>query len=59
MAQVRALDWITQTALKKVVEVIGIDIVDMNCIIIVIYRSPKGLLDDVFKCLHCTERLLV
>jgi hypothetical protein len=46
MAQVRALDRITVNSIEKTVEVIGIDIVDMNCIIIVIYRSPKGLLDD-------------
>jgi hypothetical protein len=57
MAQVRALDWITANSIEKTVEVIGIDIVDMNCIIIVIYRSPKGLLEDFFNCLDCTRIL--
>jgi hypothetical protein len=53
MTQVRAVDWITANNIEKTVKVIGIDIVDMNCIIIVIYRSPKGLLDDFFSCLDC------
>jgi hypothetical protein len=53
VTQVRALDQITANSIEKTVELIGIDIVDMNCIIIVIYSSPKGLLEDFFNCLDC------
>jgi hypothetical protein len=53
MAQVRTLDWITANSIEKTVEVIGVDIVDMNCIIIMIYRSSNGLLDDLFNCFDC------
>jgi uridine kinase len=46
VTQVRALDWIATNSIGKTVEVIGIDLVDMNCMVIVISRSPKRLLDD-------------
>jgi hypothetical protein len=53
MSQVRALDWISKNSIEKTAEVNGIVLGDMNCIIIVFYRSPKGLLDDFFNCSDC------